>query len=256
MSRIAAFLYGILCYLAFLLTMLYAIGFVGNLGVPRSIDSAPGGPLLPALAIDALLLALFAVQHSVMARPGFKRWWTRVIPRSIERSTYVLFSSLALALLFWQWRAIPGTVWSVSDPVAAGLLRGLRWVGWGIVLASTFMIDHFRLFGVKQVLARLLDRTLPEARFVTPLLYKLIRHPIMLGFLIAFWASPVMTVAHLLFSLLVTGYIMVGIRLEERDLVALFGEEYLRYRQQTPALIPRPGHGHDLERADEPATTS
>jgi protein-S-isoprenylcysteine O-methyltransferase Ste14 len=240
MAGLTAVLYGIVAYTTFLATFLYAIGFVDNVGVPKSIDSGAAGPLVESLLVDTALLALFAVQHSVMARPGFKRWWTRLVPASVERSTYVLFASLALVLLFWQWRPIPEPIWTVESPIDAGFITAIFWLGWVVLLVSTFLLSHFELFGLKQVFARLLGRTLPAPQFHTPFLYRHVRHPIYLGFLLSFWAAPAMTAGHLLFAVATTGYILIGIQLEEHDLVGLFGEQYRRYRRQVAMLVPLP----------------
>ena len=238
MSRVIAFLYGVAAYLFFLVTFLYAIGFVSGVAVPKTIDSGPVGPLGEALVINLLLLSLFAVQHSGMARRAFKRWWMRFVPESVERSTYVLFATLCLALLLWQWRPIPTVVWQINDPNIALAVTAVGFVGWAIVLGATFMINHFELFGLHQVVNNLAGRTMPHMSFKTPMLYKLVRHPIYLGFIIAFWAAPTMTVGHLLFAAVTTAYIFVGIFLEERDLVELFGDEYRRYRARVSMLIP------------------
>lgn len=240
MLGIASAFYGVAVYGFFLATFLYAIAFVGNLPVPRTVDRGPSASLGEALVIDVLLLGLFAVQHSVMARPGFKRWWTRFVPQPVERTTYVLFASLALALLYWQWRPIPEILWSVANPLGATVLQAVFWLGWALVLFSTFLINHFELFGLRQVYARLRGRTVPAPVFKAPLLYKNVRHPIYLGFLLAFWATPTMTMGHLLFAVATTGYIMIGIYLEERDLVDLFGDQYRRYREQVSMIIPLP----------------
>jgi protein-S-isoprenylcysteine O-methyltransferase Ste14 len=233
-----AFIYGALSYAVFLAVFLYAIGFVGNLLVPKGIDAGAAGPLGYALAIDVALLGLFAVQHSVMARPGFKRWWTRFVPRSIERSTYVLLASLALALLFWKWQPIAAVAWSVESAPARMALWALFGVGWGIVLLSTFMINHFDLFGLRQVWLRARGANYTQVPFVTRGFYKFIRHPIMLGFLIAFWATPHMTMGHLLFALATTAYIFIGIFFEERDLAAEHGSAFYRYRDEVPMILP------------------
>src|SRR5580658_8127708 len=238
MSRIAAFLYGALVYLLFLVTFLYAIGFVGNFGVPKSIDDPAGSFSWGALVVDALLLSLFAVQHSGMARPAFKRAWTRIIPEPIERSTYVLLASTCLIVLFWQWRPMTEVVWDVRNDTGYLVLSALFWLGWLTVLACTFLISHFDLFGLKQVTDHLRRVRYQPAPFATPLLYRLVRHPLYLGFLIAFWATPRMTRGHLLFALATSGYILIAIQFEEHDLVGYFGETYRRYRERTPMLIP------------------
>jgi protein-S-isoprenylcysteine O-methyltransferase Ste14 len=237
MGRLLALLYGALAYLAFVVITLYAIGFLGNAVVPKSIDSGGGAVTARALAIDVGLLTLFALQHSVMARPGFKRAWTRLIPEPIERSTYVLAAVLCLALLFWQWQPMTRVIWSVGG-AAAVIFLVLFWLGWLIQLTSTFMVSHFDLFGLRQVSAYLRGRPYPPISFVTPLFYRLVRHPLYTGFVLAFWATPVMTVGHLVFALVTTLYILVAVRFEERDLIAVFGETYRRYRRATPMLIP------------------
>lgn len=237
-GRVVAFLYGIVAYLVFFVSFLYAIGFVSGLVVPKTIDSGAAGPAMEGAIVDLLLMSLFAVQHSVMARRRFKNWWTQYVPKSVERSTYVLFASLALILLFWQWRPIPTVVWQVNDPQIAMAITGMSLFGWLIVLTSTFLINHFELFGLHQVASNLAGRTMPEPRFRTPLYYKFVRHPIYLGFIIAFWAAVTMTVGHLLFAAVTTAYIIVGILLEERDLIAVFGDDYRRYKDRVSMLVP------------------
>ncbi|MEX2207022.1 MAG: methanethiol S-methyltransferase [Myxococcota bacterium] len=234
----AAFLYGVVSYVVFLASFLYAIGFVANVGVPKSIDTGPAGPVTQALLVDALLLGLFALPHSVMARRGFKRAWTRFVPASVERSTYVLISSLLLFLLYWGWQPILGVVWQVENPVAAVALQALSYLGWALVLYSSFAIDHFDLFGLRQVWFRLRGLEYVPVPFEQPLLYTFVRHPLLLGFLIAFWSTPTMTQGHLFFSVATTGYMLVGIFLEERDLVATHGESYARYRREVRMLLP------------------
>jgi protein-S-isoprenylcysteine O-methyltransferase Ste14 len=238
LKRISFFAYGTLSYVIFLGTFLYAVGFIGGFGVPRTLDGPATGPLGISLAIDVALLTVFAVQHSVMARKWFKIWWTRIVPKPIERSTYVLFSSVALILLFALWRPLGGVIWSVEDPTGRFVLRSLFAFGWGLVLFSTFLINHFDLFGLRQVWRYLLGQPESGLRFTTPGPYKLVRHPLYVGWLFAFWMTPVMTTAHLLFSIATTAYILLAIRFEERDLVREHGETYEEYRRSVPMLIP------------------
>jgi protein-S-isoprenylcysteine O-methyltransferase Ste14 len=219
-------------------TLLYATGFVAGAGVPKTIDSGDAGSVPASIAVDVALMSIFALQHSVMARPGFKAWWTRFVPKPIERSTYVLLASLALALLCWQWRPLPGVVWQIEEPRVAAALTALSFAGWAIALSSTFLINHFELFGLSQVGNNLAGLAMPAARFRTPLYYNFVRHPIYLGFMIAFWSTPAMSAGRLLFASVTTAYIFVGIMLEERDLIDVFGDEYRRYRQRVSMIVP------------------
>ncbi|HTI96092.1 MAG TPA: NnrU family protein [Rudaea sp.] len=247
MGRLLALFYGIFCYLVFLATFLYAIAFVGGIGVPVSLDSEPSGPFGEALLIDAILLGVFAVQHSVMARPAFKRWWTRWVPEPVERSTYVLFASLALILLFWQWRPLGGAVWQVDNEIGRAVLWALFTLGFLDVLICTFLIDHFELFGLRQVYAHFKGKPMPPVNFVEPWLYKYVRHPMMIGFFFAFWATPHMTLAHLIFAIATTAYILIALQLEEHDLAASIGEPYRDYQRRVRMLVPLP------RKAAEPA---
>jgi protein-S-isoprenylcysteine O-methyltransferase Ste14 len=241
LARLLILLYAIVSYTVFLVSSLYAVGFVGNYFVyfvPKSIDVGGPASLSEAIVVDLLLLGLFAIQHSIMARPAFKQWWAKIFPVACQRSTYVLLSSLILLLLFWQWRPIPSPVWRI-DGIAAWLLIGAYWLGWLIVFSSTFMIDHFDLSGLRQAFFALRGAELPGQSFKTPLLYKIVRHPLMLGFLLVFWATPEMTAGHLLFAIMTTAYILVGLQFEERDLIAEFGTTYQQYRRRVPMLLPR-----------------
>jgi protein-S-isoprenylcysteine O-methyltransferase Ste14 len=240
MGRILAFVYGVVAYVFFLGTFLYAIGFVGTILVPKSMDSGAAGPFLPSLAIDALLLGIFAIQHSTMARPAFKRWSRRLIPQPIERSTYVLLASLALLLLFWQWQPLGGVIWQVEDEAARVALRMVFWTGWVTVLVTTFLIDHFDLFGLRQVYLYLRGREYSAIAFRTPGPYNVVRHPLYVGFLLAFWATPTMTATHLVFAAATTAYILIATQLEEHDLIAHYGETYRTYRKRVPMVLPLP----------------
>lgn len=238
--RFVALVYGFACYIIFLGTILYAIGFVGNFGVPKSIDVGMQSPLAPSLLVNLGLLSLFAIQHSLMARPFFKKAWTRLIPESIERSTYVLFSNLSLILLFWQWRPITETVWSFESSLAMIAFQLVFWLGWGLVFLSTFLINHFELFGLRQVWLNIKKLRAPDPDFRTPFLYRIVRHPLYLGFILAFWAAYSMSFGHLLFAIATTGYILIGIRFEEKDLVEVFGNKYTEYQKRVAMVLPLP----------------
>jgi protein-S-isoprenylcysteine O-methyltransferase Ste14 len=238
MTRLIALLYGVIAYLAFLASIVYAVGFVTGLVVPKDIDTGPQSPVAEAIAVNLLLITLFAVRHSLTARRQLKRWWTRYVPKQVERSTYALFSGLSLMLLFWQWRPMPVIVWQVSNPDAAATIALLSLFGWIIVFASTFLSDHFTVFGWHQVNSSFAGRDMRDPRFHTPLFYKFVRHPIYLGFVIAFWAAPTMTLGHLLFAAVTTTCIFFGILLEERDLIEMLGDEYRQYRKAVSMLLP------------------
>ncbi|MGH0037890.1 MAG: methanethiol S-methyltransferase [Myxococcota bacterium] len=238
MHRYLALAYGIVGYLVFFASFLYLIGFLGNLGVPRSIDAGPAGAVGPALLVDTALLLLFAVQHSVMARPGFKRWWTRIVPAPVERTTYVLATVAVLVALFAFWQPLPQVVWS-TEGVAAAVLQAGFFAGVGLVLLSTFLIDHFDLFGVRQVVLHFLGRPYSEKRFTTPLLYRWIRHPLYVGWFATMWLAPSMSAGHFLLALVWTGYVLVAIPMEEADLARLLGERYRSWRERTPLFVPR-----------------
>jgi methanethiol S-methyltransferase len=238
MKRILFLLYGVISYVIFFVTFCYAIGFVSGLVVPKHIDSTPDAPLAIALLINAALLTLFALQHSVMARPAFKRWWTQFVPQQIERSTYVLLASLCLVVMFWKWQPLGGIIWQVESGVAQLILRIGSFTGFLIVLLATFQINHFDLFGLRQVWIYFQRKPYTNVTFRTPLFYKYVRHPLYFGFLLAFWSTPVMTIAHLFFAVMTTGYILVAIQLEERDLINEFGESYLSYKRKLPMIIP------------------
>jgi len=237
LSRVTAFLYGVVCYLVFFATFLYAIGFIGNFGVPKSIDSGRQSSFLYALAVNSALLGLFAIQHSVMARQWFKSAWTRIVPVVVERSTYVLLSSVALILLFWKWQPMGGVIWSIENDYGRLALEASYAFGWITVFVSTCLINHFDLFGLRQVWLNLLGRPYQALGFRTPGPYRFVRHPLYVGWLLVFWSAPVMTAAHLVFALATTGYILVAIQFEERDLVS-FHREYAEYRRRVPMLIP------------------
>jgi protein-S-isoprenylcysteine O-methyltransferase Ste14 len=238
------FAYGVASYVLFFVTFLYLVCFIGNIGVPKSIDSGAAGPVGVAILVNFLLVALFGVQHSIMARPWFKAWWTRFVPKPIERSTFVLITSVILIVTYWLWRPIPGVVWDVELPAARAALYALFFLGWGLMLYASFLIDHFDLFGVRQVYLHLRRQKYTHSPFATPPLYKVVRNPLMLGVLIALWATPTMTYGHLLFAALMSAYIFVGIAFEERDLLRFLGEDYRRYRERTPMILPWPRYGH------------
>ncbi len=238
--KVIVFIYGMVSYALGVASLLYLICFVSNIVVPKTIDSVAVGAIAPAALVDLILVGLFAFQHSVMARPGFKEYWTRIVPKPAERSTYVLMTAVVLALLFWQWQPIPGLVWNVEGAVGKGLLQGLFWLGWIILFASTFMINHFDLFGLRQVYLRLQGEPYRPVPFVQVALYRFVRHPIMLGVLIGCWATPTMSVGHLLFAAAITVYVFIGIFLEERDTRQALGESYERYRLETPMIVPLP----------------
>lgn len=254
MKRLVFFIYGTLCYLSFLGIFLYAVGFLGNFGVSNTIDDQPGVPVWQALAINSFLLGIFAVQHSVMARQTFKQWWTQYIPKPIERSTYVLCTNIALAFLFYAWQPMGGKIWHIQDPVWQGLLYGLFAAGWGLILMATFLINHFDLFGMRQVWLYLRKQEYTPLPFKTPALYRQVRHPLYVGWLLAFWATPTMTVAHLVFSVTTTIYILMAIQWEEEDLVALHGESYKDYQERVPKLIPRLLRGSFMGKPQTPRT--
>ena len=242
MKSLMGIIYGIGSYLIFFVAFLYAVGFSGHFLVPKDINTGEVISWLPAVGINVLLLSLFALQHSIMARPAFKEWFTRIIPESIERSTYVLLSSLILLLIYWQWKPLPEVVWSVENPIGAGIIQALFWLGWATVFVSSFLINHFHLFGLKQVFDKWKGVADQEPVFATRFLYNIVRHPIMLGFMVAFWATPVMTVGHLLFSVVTTAYIVVAVKyLEEKDLEKAIGEQYVEYKKRVPMLIPFTG---------------
>ena len=240
MGGFLALVYGVVCYVLFFAAFLYSIGFVGSLLVPKGINDGMPVGMVEALVVNLVVLSIFALQHSVMARPGFKAMWTKIIPKSIERSTYVLLASLALALVFWQWRPMPDVIWDLRGTFGGELLTGLFWFGWLFVLLSTFMIDHLELFGLKQVMHRMQNREAPSMKFKMVAFYKFVRHPIMLGFIIAFWATPLMTQGHLLFALVTTVYILVALNIEERDLVSDLGDDYVVYQQKVRMILPFP----------------
>jgi protein-S-isoprenylcysteine O-methyltransferase Ste14 len=255
MKKTIFLLYGVVAYLIFFGTFSYAVGFVSTLFVPKHIDSIPAWPLSHALLINAGFLSLFAIQHSVMARPAFKRWWTKFVPEPIERSTYVLLASVCLLLLFWYWQPLGGVIWNVESETASIILKSLCLIGFGIVLVSTFLINHFDLFGLRQVWFYFIGKKYEALPFRTPLFYKYVRHPLYFGFLIAFWSTPTMTVAHLFFAIMTTGYILTAIQFEENDLVKIFGAKYRDYKRSAPMLIPFTKGSKSKEGVAEKETT-
>lgn len=245
MARIVILIYGVIAYLAFLVTILYAIGFVGNFqlgefSLPKTIDTGVAGPIGAAILVNVALLAAFAIQHTIMARPAFKRWWTKIIPPAAERSTFVLLASAILMLLFWQWRPMPDVVWHFENPFVRAVLIALSLLGWAMVFYASFLIDHFDLFGLRQVVLHARQMPYRHPPFIVRSLYRFVRHPLMVGFLLAFWFTPTMSAGHLLFAAVTTGYILVGTWIEERDLIQFLGEDYRNYRKRTPAFIPLP----------------
>lgn len=255
MSRFIAFIYGVICYSIFFATFLYLIGFLGNLLVPISIDSGVSSATGTALLINIGLMTLFGLQHSVMARPAFKDWWTNFVPKSIERSTYVLFTSLILILLYWQWRPMGQVIWQVDAAWLQIVLWGVFFSGFGLVLLSTFIIDHFDLFGLRQVTLNLLQKEYTDPEFMVTFFYKFVRHPLYFGLLLAFWGTPTMTLGHLVFAIGMSAYILIGVRHEERDLAQSLGENYVKYQERVPMLIPRPGKVHDTVKAGSAGRT-
>lgn len=250
-KKVAVFGYGLVAYAAFFVTILYAIGFVANLWVPKGIDSGTPVGLGETLLVNLGLLGLFALQHTIMARPAFKRAWTRVIPKAMERSTFVLASSLILLVLFWQWRPVPTVVWEIDSAAGTTMLWAVYWLGWGLVFASSFIIDHFDLFGLRHVTLYARGREYTAPKFQVTSLYRIVRHPLLLGFLLAFWSAPTMTVGRLMFALATTGYILIGIRFEERDLRRAHGDAYEAYRRKVPMLVPRVGAAYAPTREGE-----
>jgi len=239
-SRLAILAFGLIAYIAFFGTILYSIGFVGDFIVPKSINSGTPGPLIPSLLINGSLLVVFVVQHTIMARSRFKLWFTKFVPNAMERSTFVLLSSVILMATYWLWQPLPEMVWSVNNPITSNGLWVLFGLGWVLVFASTFMLSHFDLFGLRQITMNAAGKTYRPIEFRLVWLYKIVRHPLMLGFIVAFWATPQMSIGHLFFAIMTTGYIIFGTWIEERDLVSAFGESYIEYRQRVRGLIPLP----------------